>query len=112
MCDKEALHDLSGAPAPQGSRRRRVWELSHACHCPLVGVGLPLHVLRKLVEKVTGGRLLHNDYDIHVGAVSECLARTPVAEAIQKELERRYVAAIQRFRAAKTTAEVAALWEA
>lgn len=114
MCDKEGLHDpvLPCARTAQGSRRRRVWELSHACHCPLVGVGLPLGVLRKLVEKVTGGRLLHNDYDIHVGAVSECLARTPVAEAIQKELERRYLPAIQGFRAAKSTAEVAALWEA
>jgi hypothetical protein len=24
------------------SRRRRLWELGHACHCPLVGVGMPL----------------------------------------------------------------------
>ncbi|OON60820.1 hypothetical protein B0920_17865 [Massilia sp. KIM] len=114
MCEKEALRDpgLPCAHVPQGSRRRRVWELSHACHCPLIGVGLPLGVLRKLVEKVTGGRLLHDDYEIHVGAVSECLARTPVAEAVQKELERRYAVAIARFRAARTVEEVGALWDA
>lgn len=111
MCDKHAA--TSPCPdAPQSSRRRRVWELSHACHCPLVGVGLPLNGLRKLVEKVTGGKVLHDDYDIHVGTVSECALRTPVAEAVQKELERRYVQHVQRFRAAKTVEQVEALWTA
>lgn len=112
MCDKEALHECGFSSAQQGSRRRRVWELGHTCHCPLVGVGLPLGVLRRLVEKATGGRLMHDDYEIHVGAVSDCLLRTPVAEAVQKELERRYAICVQRFRAAKTTAEVGAMWDA
>ena len=112
MCDKHAPTLPCPADAQQSSRRRRVWELSHACHCPLVGVGLPLGGLRKLVEKVTGGKVLHDDYDIHVGTVSECALRTPVAEAVQKELERRYVQHVQRFRAAKTTEQVEAQWNA
>lgn len=112
MCDKHASTQPCPAEARQSSRRRRVWELSHACHCPLIGVGLPLNGLRKLVEKVTGGRVLHDDYDIHVGTVSECALRTPVAEAVQKELERRYVQHIQRFRAARTAEQVEALWTA
>ena len=112
MCDKHASTMPCPADASLSSRRRRVWELSHACHCPLVGVGLPLNGLRKLVEKVTGGKVLHDDYDIHVGSVSECALRTPVAEAVQKELERRYVQHVQRFRAAKTTEQVEALWTA
>jgi len=112
MCDKHASTLPCPLEAAQSSRRRRVWELSHACHCPLVGVGLPLNGLRKLVEKVTGGKVLHDDYDIHVGTVSECALRTPVAEAVQKELERRYVQHIQRFRAAKTVEQVEALWTA
>ena len=112
MCDKHASTQPCPLEAAQSSRRRRVWELSHACHCPLIGVGLPLNGLRKLVEKVTGGKVLHDDYDIHVGTVSECALRTPVAEAVQKELERRYVQHIQRFRAAKTVEQVEALWNA
>ena len=108
MCDKHAS-TLPDAAAP-GSRRRRVWELSHASHCPLVGVALPLGVLRKLVERVAGGRLLHDDYDIHVGAVSECALRNPLSEALQKELERRYAGEVARFRAARSTQEVGALW--
>ncbi|MFN3790874.1 DUF2325 domain-containing protein [Massilia sp.] len=108
MCDKHASPATAG---PQGgSRRRRLWELSQASHCPLVGVALPLPALRKLVERVTGGRLLHDDYDVHVGAVGECALRNPLSEALQKELERRYAADVARFRAARTTEEVGALW--
>ncbi|WP_313030737.1 DUF2325 domain-containing protein [Massilia alkalitolerans] len=108
MCDKHAPQAADAAQG--GSRRRRVWELSQASHCPLVGVALPLPALRKLVERVTGGRLLHDDYDIHVGAVSECALRNPLSEALQKELERRYAADVARFRSARSTEEVGALW--
>ncbi|MGV7209204.1 DUF2325 domain-containing protein [Oxalobacteraceae bacterium A2-2] len=99
------------------SRRRRLWELSHACHCPLVGVGFPLGVLRKLVDKAVaqnrgGGAVLADDYEVHVGAVTECGARNRLSEALQKELERRYAPVVQRFRAARTTAEVGELWRA
>ncbi len=108
MYDKHAPQDTQATQ--QCSRRRRVWELSQASHCPLVGVALPLQALRKLVERVTGGRLLHDDYDIHVGAVSECALRNPLSEALQKELERRYAADVARFRTARTTQDVGALW--
>jgi len=115
MCDKHLdsgnTGDLAG-PATLASRRRRLWELSHACHCPLVGVGLPLAYLRKLVGKLTGGELLHDDYEVHVGAVTECATRNRLSEAVQKEFERRFAPVILRFRAAKTTEEVGRLWAA
>jgi hypothetical protein len=94
----------------QASRRRRLWELGHACHCPLVGVGFPLGVLRKLVDKVASGKVVADDYEVHVGAVTECATRNRLSEALQKELERRYAAVLLRFRAAKSTAQVADLW--
>lgn len=101
----------------QASRRRRLWELGHACHCPLVGVGFPLGVLRKLVDKAIAARrstgtVIADDYEVHVGAVTECGSRNRLSEALQKELERRYAAVLLRFRAARSTAEVAALWHA
>ncbi|WP_432379850.1 hypothetical protein [Duganella sp. P38] len=94
----------------QASRRRRLWELGHACHCPLVGVGFPLGVLRKLVDKVTNGKVVADDYEVHVGAVTECGSRNRLSEALQKELERRYAAVLLRFRNAKNTEQVAELW--
>ncbi|WP_426075543.1 DUF2325 domain-containing protein [Janthinobacterium sp. PSPC3-1] len=117
MCDKDkSLPVISNCSASDAdtaaltSRRRRLWELSHTCHCPLVGVGLPLGYLRKLVGKMTGGRVLADDYEVHVGAVTECGARNRLSEALQKELERRYAPVILRFRGAKSKEQVAQLW--
>ena len=101
---------LAGEPEAHTSRRRRLWELGHACHCPLVGVGFPLGVLRKLVDKVTSGKVVADDYEVHVGAVTECANRNRLSEALQKELERRYAAVLLRFRGAKTTEQVGELW--
>jgi len=114
MCDKHRSLDPANVQfqTQQSSRRRRIWELSRNCHCPLIGVALPLGTLRKLVEKVTGGELMHDDYEVHVGAVNDCTSRNRLAEAVQKELERRYAQVIFRFRNAKTAAQVAELWEA
>lgn len=110
---KPVIHNVVSANAEaQASRRRRLWELGHACHCPLVGVGFPLGVLRKLVDKVTNGKVLADDYEVHVGAVTECATRNRLSEALQKELERRYAPVLLRFRAAKTTEQVADLWRA
>jgi hypothetical protein len=111
MCEKhDPLAAIIAAAMPQASRRRRLWELGHACHCPLVGVGFPLGVLRKLVDKVTNGEVMADDYEVHVGAVTECGTRNRLSEALQKELERRYAGVLLRFRNAKTTEQVAELW--
>lgn len=117
MCDKDkSLPVISNCSASEAetnaltSRRRRLWELSHTCHCPLVGVGLPLGYLRKLVGKMTGGRVLADDYEVHVGAVTECGARNRLSEVLQKELERRYAPVILRFRGARSKEQVAQLW--
>ncbi|KQW97009.1 hypothetical protein ASC94_09395 [Massilia sp. Root418] len=109
MCDK---HQAGPEAAARTSRRRRLWELGHACHCPLVGVGMPLAALRKLVGKVTGGTVVADDYEVHVGVVTECGARNRLSEALQKELERRYAGVLLRFKSAKDAEAVAALWRA
>jgi hypothetical protein len=108
MCDKHSA--TAAAPAAQAARRRRIWDLPHSCHCPLVGVGLPLGVLRKIVGKAAGGMVVADDYEVHVGTVSECGQRNRLSEAVQKELERRYAGVIQRFRQARDTAALEALW--
>ena len=108
MCEQDAK-----LPVPQsstGSRRRRLWELSHECHCPVVGVCLPLDTLRRLVNKALGGKAVADDYAVHVGAVSECMHRNRLSEAMQNELERRYALDVQRFKLAKTTHALAELW--
>lgn len=93
-----------------GSRRRRLWDLPETCHCPVIGVCLPLGMLRRLVGKAMAGKVQASDYDIHVGAVAECGRRSRLSEILQRTLECRHAQAIQHFRAAKTVEAVASLW--
>ncbi|WP_342130273.1 hypothetical protein [Hydrogenophaga sp. OTU3427] len=107
MCDKCA----SGVPLPTtGSRRRRLWDLPHQCHCPVVGVCLPLDTLRNVVNKALGGKAVADDYEIHVGAVAECTQRNRLSEQLQSELDKRYAGKARAFKAAKTTRAVADMW--
>ena len=93
------------------SRRYRLWELPSETHCPVVGVCLPMPVLRRLIGKALGSSPIADDYEFHVAAVSECARRMPISEAMQRELDRRYAIMLKRFAQAKTTEALAGLWE-
>ena len=108
MWEHNAKHAQATATPNAGSRRRRLWDLSHECHCPVVGVCLPLDSLRRLVNKSLGGKAVADDYEVHVGAVAQCAHRNRLSEALQAELERRFALDIQRFNPAKTPKALAA----
>lgn len=112
LSDTASAFPEAGAPAVHrsGSRRRRLWELPRQCHCPVVGVCLPMAGLRKILEKVSNVKPAASDYELHVGAVSECAGRNKVSDAMQRDLERRYDAEIRRYAKAKATEEVETLW--
>lgn len=92
------------------SRRRRLWDLPHACHCPVVGVCFPLTTLRHLVNKAVGGHAVADDYDLHEGVVVQCRQRNRLSEVLQKDAETRYSATVRAFGSAKSTLAVANLW--
>lgn len=95
-----------------GSRRRRLWDLPGAAHCPVVGVCLPIQALRRLVDKLNGPRAQADDYALHCSVVADCRQRSAVAEAVQRELDRRYLLPLRRAAQAKTTEALAAWWDA
>ena len=94
MCNREIQQALAVqfrqnvptlTPLPAiGSRRRRLWDLPHSCHCPVVGVCLPLETLRRLVSKASGGQVMADDYEVHVAAVAECARRNRLSELLQE----------------------------
>jgi hypothetical protein len=96
---------------PQGSRRKRLWELDSHAHCPVLGVCVPIGTLRKLVNKALGGQAVADEYELHCGAVADCKHRGAVAEAVQRELDRRYALAVQQAARLKTTEALAAWWD-
>ncbi len=99
------------AARAQGSRRRRLWELDAHAHCPIVGVCLPLETLRRLASRVLGGEPMADDYELHCGVVTDCRLRTTMAQAVQRELDRRYALALRQAAQAKNTPALVAWWE-
>jgi hypothetical protein len=98
-------------PQDTSSRRRRVWELGTHAHCPVVGVCLPMRSLRRLVDKRLGGQTVAGDYELHCGVIAECQQRTPMAEAVQRELDRRCAIALRQTAKLKTTEALALWWQ-
>jgi hypothetical protein len=101
---------LSFVPPPPSSRRRRLWELDGHTHCPVIGICLPIEALRRLVDKARGEPATAEDYELHCSAMNECKRRSPIAEAMQKELDRRYALALQQSGAAKTAEALEQWW--
>lgn len=100
----------STPPVSNGSRRRRLWELDDHAHCPVMGVCMPMAALRRLVDKTLGGQAVADDYDLHCGVVADCKLRTKLAEALQRELDRRYALALRQAAKLKTTEALVAWW--
>ena len=78
MCDQDAkaplaaLFNLTRLPAEvilPGSRRRRLWELPKSAHCPVIGVCLPLGLLRRLVNL--------RQEPFQVGSFEQAVTRSP-----------------------------------
>ena len=99
-------------PVPvQGSRRRKLWEISHKFHCPIVGVCFSAADLRTLMSRVMHFPADTSDYVLHTTAVGACEDRSQLAELLQKNLEKRFQLTIRRFAAARTGDALRALWQ-
>src|SRR5574343_57711 len=99
----------STTPA-QTSRRRKLWEVPHKCHCPIVGTCFPVDELRTLMHKTMPIPKGTIDFVLHTTAVGSCETRTRLAEVLHKTLERRFQLTIKRFSAVKSTDALRDLW--
>lgn len=93
-----------------GSRRQKLWELTHRYHCPVIGVCFKLGEIRELVLKVMTFPHRPTDYEVHCTAASECSSRTALSSLLHKMLEKKYALAIQRCKPLKTPEELALKW--
>jgi hypothetical protein len=99
-------------PAPvHGSRRRKLWELGHKFHCPIIGVCFSAADLRTLMSRVMHFPADTSDYVLHTTAVGACEERSQLAELLQKNLEKRFELTIRRFATARTGNALRALWQ-
>lgn len=102
----------SGAAASgTGSRRRRLWELDAHAHCPVVGLCLPVAVLRRLMQRLAG-QAPADDYALHAQGVGAARHRNVLSEAMQRALDERHGLDLQAVARLRCEATVQGWWQA
>lgn len=106
------LHfDAAPPVAREAARRRKLWEIAHKYHCPIVGTCLNMEELRKLARRAgLEGWDSESDYALHSTAVGLARERNELSEPMQKLLERKFEAAVRRFARAKSGDELLSQW--
>lgn len=100
----------TGSPPGTSSRRKKLWELPAQRHCSLIGTCLPVAEMRKLAARAGYDAKDMSDYSLHAVVTGYCAQRREPAELVQRWLDKRYAAAIQRFERAKDAAGVLFAW--
>ena len=93
------------------SRRYLLWEVWDGYHCSICGTCLSFAELLKIAGKA--GLQFEddeNEYGIHGHFVQLSAKPGRVAKLVQKFLDRKYRNAVDRFRRAKSEAQITALW--
>ena len=101
----------SSADAIPSSRRRVLWEIWDGYHCSILGTCLSFAELGKIAGKA-GIRFEQNEseHGIHGHFVQLAGKQGRVAKLIHKILERKFRSSVERFRRAKSEAQVSELW--
>lgn len=94
------------------SRRRKLWEISHKFHCPVIGVCFDCDELRRLMNKVMHLPGDASDFVLHTTAVGNCEERSRLAEILQKTLEKRCQLMVRQYAVFKTDADLRTAWRA
>ena len=96
----------------RGSRRRKLWDIPHKFHCPVIGVCFDVDELRSLMSKVMHFPRETTDFVLHTTAVGTCEERSRLAEVLQKHLEKRFQLTVKRFAMARDSDALRAQWQA
>lgn len=97
-------------PKMLSSRRRKLWEVPHKFHCPVIGVCFEVDHLRSLMAKVMHFPHDTSDFVLHTTAVGACETRTQLAELLHKNMEKRFRPVIQRFAITKDSEGLRQRW--
>ena len=100
---------VTGIPESLGSRRRRLWEMCGTAQCPVVGICLPMPLIKKLAAK----HLRHtesraSDYETHCAVVVACKIKSSFGKLVQEQLDLRFQSEVRAVQGLKTRE---ALWK-
>lgn len=101
---------MAPAVTTMGSRRRKLWEIPHKFHCPVIGVCFDVEQLRALMAKVMHFPRETTDFVLHTTAVGACETRSQLADLLHKHMEKRFQLIVRKFSTAKNSEALHALW--
>lgn len=92
-------------------RRRKIWELSEAVHCSIIGTCLSTGELRQLLIRLKiGGAETASDHDLHGKGVVLARNRDAGGKLLNKALDRRHHLAIHQFAKGRSETAVSEMW--
>ncbi|AFL73312.1 DUF2325 domain-containing protein [Thiocystis violascens] len=95
----------------QKRSRRKLWEVPHKYHCPIIGTCLEVADLRRIGARFAWrNKERPSEYEIHVSFVGAADDRNALSQATHKLLEKRYAGVVRRFAKARSPEELLALW--
>ncbi len=99
-------------PEPTKKTRRKLWELPHKLHCPVIGTCLEAAELRRIARNARAQADGNpGDYDVHVSFVAAADDKNPLSLAAHKALEKKFAAQVKRFARARSTEQLTGLWD-
>jgi hypothetical protein len=104
--------ELAAMLEEPAKRRSRIWDLSPSLHCSIIGTCLATRELRQIVGRMTGHEPNElSEHEVHGEGVRLAGRHDDGGKQVQKALDKRHHAALNRFAQAKTAAAVASLWD-
>jgi hypothetical protein len=96
---------------PKSNRRAKIWDISPALHCSIIGTCLTAADLRQFLAKFADtDAKTATDHALHSLGVRTAGQHDTAGKLLHKLLDNRHESAIKRFSKASTTAEVRDLW--
>lgn len=98
--------------APKPATARKLWDLEHKHHCPIIGTCLDLAELQHFARRHDFDGDRGDAFALHVEAAARADTRNALSVDIQRTLDRKYAATLRRFAPLAGDADVLAAWQA
>lgn len=96
---------------PVTNGRKKLWNLSHQFHCPIIGICFNVRELRQLLNKELKYPANTSDYTFHTIAVGVCDKRCKVSEKLTDLLDTRHKELIRELNTVKDAHALHSVWE-
>lgn len=98
-------------PTLKSTGRRRLWDIPHKYHCPIIGTCLTVDELRRIADKTAQRpEAPLSEFDIHVSFVAAAAEKNPLSLATHKTLEKTFSMSVRRYAKARDADALLRLW--